>query len=413
MKKNIKLPDGWSETKLKDVILSANTGLDAIKRAPIVSEDTGVKCFRIQDASQKKTYSEWGNTLVEEKNYNKFKLTKGDILIARTGNTIGVNYLVKENLNSVFNNGLIRLRVNDNIDYEFLYKVIESKDFEKYIQSIAYGTSTQPNMQINVLLEYNFLLPSISEQKSIAKLLTSFDKKIEILKEQNKILEDLAQTIFKEWFGKYLSEKKLPLNWMTSKLGEEFDITIGRTPPRIEKEWFSSEPIGKKWISIKDMGNAGVYIFETSEFLTNEAIKKFNIPIIPENTTIISFKMTVGKLSITTEEMLSNEAIAHLKIKADNSRLNSEYIYLYLQNLDFNSLGSTSSIAIAVNSTLIKQIDVIVPDNKIMSSFNNIIKPIFDKIKSNSKQILTQLEIRDTLLPKLMMGEIIIEENEN
>jgi type I restriction enzyme S subunit len=119
--------------------------------------------------------------------------------------------------------------------------------------------------------------------------------------------------------------------------------------------------MGKKWISIKDIGNCGVYIFDTSEYLTDESVKKFNIPVIPENTTILSFKMTVGKLTITTEEMLSNEAIAHLKIK-DNSNLTSEFIYCYLQALDFNSLGSTSSIVTAINSTMIKEIEVVVPD---------------------------------------------------
>jgi len=165
------LPEGFEEVTLKEIIESANTGLDAIKRAPIVEEDTGVKCFRIQDASQKKQYSNWGNTRVEDKNYKRFKLLKGDILIARTGNTIGVNYLVKEDLISVFNNGIIRLRTNSKSNYPFLYNLIISRSFEKHIQAIAYGTSTQPNMQINSLLSYEFLLPPITKQKSFEGLM--------------------------------------------------------------------------------------------------------------------------------------------------------------------------------------------------------------------------------------------------
>jgi type I restriction enzyme S subunit len=183
------IPKGWVETTLGEVINSANTGLDAIKRAPIVEEETGVKCFRIQDASQKKTYQDWGNTKVEDRNYKRFKLTKGDILIARTGNSIGVHYLVKNNLVSVFNNGLIRLRTNEKADYEFLYKIVQSKLFQRYVQSIAYGTSTQPNMQINVLLGFNLLLPPLPEQVAIAQILTAFDDKIELLQAQNKTLE--------------------------------------------------------------------------------------------------------------------------------------------------------------------------------------------------------------------------------
>ena len=115
--------------------------------------------------------------------------------------------------------------------------------------------------------------------------------------------------------------------------------------------------------------------------------------------------MTVGKLTITTEEMLSNEAIAHLKIKRD-SYLTSEYIYLYLQNLDFNSLGSTSSIVTAINSTIIKNLDFIIPQENILKEFQEIIHPIFHKIKTNTKQIQTLTKTRDELLPKLMSGEI-------
>jgi len=399
----------WSNTTLGEIVESANTGLDAIKRAPIVEEETGTKCFRIQDASQKKAFKNWGNTKVEDRNYEKFKLLKGDILIARTGNSIGVHYLVRKDLKSVFNNGLIRLRVNEKAHYEFLYKIIESNYFKRYVQSIAYGTSTQPNMQINVLLGLEILLPSIEEQKAIAKILTSFDDKIDNLKEQNKTLEKTAQTIFKEWFGKYRIDDELPDGWRVGKLGKEFDISIGRTPPRKQTQWFSNKPIGKKWISIKDIGNCGVYIKNTSEFLTNEAITKFNIPVIPENTTVLSFKMTVGKLTITTEEMLSNEAIAHLKVIKD-SYLTSEYIYLYLQNLDFNSLGSTSSIVTAINSTIIKNLDIIVPNEDVLREFSYVINSIFLKIKNNTNQIISLKKTRDILLPKLMSGQIRINE---
>ena len=264
------LPEGWVETTLGVVVESANTGLDAIKRAPIVVEDTGVKCFRIQDASQSKVYDRWGFTSVNQKNFDKFKLLKGDILIARTGNSIGVHFLVSKDTKAVFNNGLIRLRVNKKARFDFVYKAVSSRLFYRYIQSIAYGTSTQPNMQINVLLNFPLLLPPLPEQNAIADMLSSFDEKIELLREQNKTLETLAQTIFKEWFvhfnfpdqhgkpyrnnGGEMVESELgliPQGWRVGKLGEEFDITIGRTPPRKEQHWFSKTPTGKKWSSIK------------------------------------------------------------------------------------------------------------------------------------------------------------------
>ena len=218
----------------------------------------------------------------------------------------------------------------------------------------------------------------------------------------------MGQELFKERFGKWKIGDDLPEGWRVGKLGEEFDVSIGRTPPRAESEWFSNKPIGKKWISIKDMVNSWIYIFNTSEFLTDEAIAKFNIPIIPNNTTILSFKMTVGKLAITTEDMLSNEAIAHFKLKS-NSVLSSEFIYCYLSNLDFNSLWSTSSIVTAINSTIIKELSCIIPDQETLSKFDLVIKPLFNKIRANSEQIQTLSSTRDQLLPKLMSGEVRVE----
>lgn len=404
---NNNMPDWWIETTLGEVIATANTWLDAIKRAPIVSENTWIKCFRIQDASQSKDYNNWGFTKVDTNNYKRFQLLRWDILIARTWNSIWVNFLVKEDTKAVFNNWLIRLRVNNKADFWFLYKVIVSDIFNKHIQSIAYWTSTQPNMQIQSLLNFTFLLPPLPEQQAIASILSSFDDKIELLREQNKTLETMAQTIFKEWFGKYSVGDELPDGWRIEKLGEEFDISIWRTPPRLEIQWFSTNSKDVKWISIKDIWNSWTYIFETSEYLTQEAIRKFNIPVIPENTTILSFKMTVWKLVITTEKMLSNEAIAHLKVK-NNSNISSEFIYCYLQNLDFNSLWSTSSIVTAINSTMIKDLEIVIPENKLLQEFNEIIKPIFEKIKQNTIQIKTLSKTRDELLPKLMSGKVRI-----
>lgn len=283
-------------------------------------------------------------------------------------------------------------------DLRYLYFYLKSKNIS--------GTgSTQEQLTVPEFKNFPVSLPTLPEQRAIAGVLSSLDDKIELLREQNKTLEETAQTIFKEWFGKYKACNELPAGWRVGKLGEELKISIGRTPPRGETQWFSNTPTGKKWISIKDIGNSGTYIFNTSEYLTDKAIEKFNIPVIPKNTTVLSFKMTVGKLTITTEEMLSNEAIAHLKIKKD-SGLTSEFIYCCLQNLDFNSLGSTSSIVTAINSTMIKQIEIIIPCLNILEKFNRVLKPLFEKILNNSSQIQTISTLRDTLLPRLMRGDL-------
>lgn len=169
----------------------------------------------------------------------------------------------------------------------------------------------------------------------------------------------------------------------TVLLGDICDIKIGRTPPRKQPQWFS-ESYGVKWVSIKDMGNTGKYISQTSEFLTADAIKKFNIPIIPAGTLLMSFKLTVGRLGFTEYNMCSNEAIAQLPIK-DPDIVDKNYLYYYLKNFNFDSLSSTSSIATAVNSKTVKNISVNLPPLDRQKKIANILGSLDEKIELNRR----------------------------
>ena len=161
---------------------------------------------------------------------------------------------------------------------------------------------------------------------------------------------------------------------------EYFDISIGKTPPRKEPQWFSKNPSDCVWVSISDMGSCGLYIEDSSEYLTHDAVEKFNVKIVPDNTVILSFK-------------------------TDKPKIN-EYLYCYLKNFNFQTMGSTSSIATAVNSKIIKGMPFVVPTAEELEKFHSIAAPLFTMIKSNQQESKYLGELRDVLLPKLMSGEI-------
>ena len=188
--------------KLKEFTISANTGLDAIKRAPIVEEDTGLKCIRIQDISQGKDFDDWGNTLTTDRDFHKFRLKIGDLLVARTGATVGVSFLVKENYNAVFNNGSIRLRFNNKIDTAFVYYIFKSKEFLQYIENVS-CVATQPNLRVENLLRFNIPDFSISIQQKIASALSAYDNLIENNNKRIRLLEQMAENLYKEWFVRF------------------------------------------------------------------------------------------------------------------------------------------------------------------------------------------------------------------
>ena len=151
------------------------------------------------------------------------------------------------------------------------------------------------------------------------------------------------------------------------------------------------------------MGNCGLYISDSSEYLVPNAVSKFNVVVIPDNTVLLSFKLTVGRIAITDGEATTNEAIAHFK--TDNKEINP-YLYCYLKKFNFQSLGSTSSIATAVNSKIVKAMPFKIPNNSDLNQFNGLALPAFEMIKSNLSENKRLSAVRDFLLPKLMSGEL-------
>lgn len=182
-------------TTVENVVLSANTGADAIKKAPIVDYDTGIRCIRVGDMTNNRSFQDWGFTKVTDDVFKRYQLHKNDIVITRTA-SLGLNTIIPEELPAVYNNGLIRLTVNtSNILPLYLFRQFQMKDFSNYIARIESETSVRPNMKINYLLKYEFVLPPITKQNEIIALLTPMLNQQNKLIVENKHLKALRDTL--------------------------------------------------------------------------------------------------------------------------------------------------------------------------------------------------------------------------
>lgn len=309
---------------------------------------------------------------------------------------------------------MVLRKKNCEISSDYLFQILKSDEVITELQAMAESRSgTFPQITFSELSRISINLPPLLEQKAIAATLSCLDDKIELNNRMNKNLEEMAQAIFKSWFVDFepfqegeFEESELgmiPKGWRVGKAEDFFEISIGKTPPRKESQWFSTNKNDVKWVSISDMGKSGTYILNTSEYLTDEAIKKHNVKIVPSNTIILSFKLTVGRVAITSEEMATNEAIAHFKTKKKNT---NEFLLCYLKSFNYDSLGNTSSIATAVNSKVIKAMTMMMPIESVLNEYYNIVNPLISVIRKNEKENQKLIETRDTLLPKLMSGEI-------
>jgi len=208
---------------------------------------------------------------------------------------------------------------------------------------------------------------------------------------------------FEPWGG------VMPDDWTNGIVENFFNLSIGKTPPRIEPQWFTTNPDDVVWVSISDMGKCGMFISDSSEYLTNEAISRFNVKVIPSRTVLLSFKLTIGRITITDCELTTNEAIAHFF--HPNSMI-LEYLYCYLKAFDYQLLGNTSSIATAVNSKTIKTMKFIMPDNDVIEKFHATVASLFEQIRINLNENRHLTTLRDTLLPRLMSGELRVSDIE-
>ncbi len=347
----------------------------------------------------------------------RFHLSKGDILISLTGSHITLPSSVvgrvaryRHETNSYLNQ---RAGKFINIDDErchkdYLFYFLLQKETLTKIANKAQGAANQANISPGDVEGVEINLPPLPTQRKIASILSAYDDLIENNLKRIKLLEEKAFLRYKSEFDFFKPSNeihKIPEGWSVKRADEIFKINIGKTPPREQSEWFNDEDSKVKWVSIKDINNSTVFAFETSETVTEMAVSKFNMNAAKAHTVLLSFKLTVGKVAITTEDMTTNEAIAHFNIE-DESQMCSEYTYFYLKNFPYDSLGSTSSIGTAINSKVVKAMPVLLPPKKVINDYKKDVENDFNLIQNLLKQNTKLREARDILLPKLMNGQI-------
>ena len=407
----------WKKYKLKDVCTILGDGLHG---TPIY-DDKGEFFFingnnlkdgriSIKNDTKRVPYSE----------ANKYKkpLNNRTILVSING-TIG-NVAKYQDEKCILGKSACFFNVKENVDLNFIYYVVANQQFKNTITQLATGTTIK-NVSLETMRNYTFCIPPLSIQKQIGKILSSFDDKIELNRRINDNLEQQAQALFKSWFvdfepfkeGKFVDSElgMIPESWRVCSAETIFKINIGKTPSRKEQQWFTNINNGNvKWISISDLGRNEIFIEDSKEYLTKEAISKFNIIVVPKDTILVSFKLTVGRVGISNCELTTNEAVARFYLPKSYFR---EYTYLSLKNYNYARLGSTSSIATAVNSKIIKNMKLLIPPVTIISEFSKRINPLFNAIRIYENEIRNLSKIRNTLLPKLMSGELKINDINN
>jgi len=385
--KNSTIPRGWKMTTLGEVV-----DIKGGKRLPmgksLVVQKTSHPYIRITDIENNKIKKNQLQFITDDvfSSISRYIVNSGDVIVSIVG-SIGFVAIIDDDLDKAsLTENCVKFVNLKNLDSKFLYYFLTSGSGQNEIERNTIG-AVQKKLPIYGVQNIKIFLPSFPEQRAIAAVLSSLDDKIELLREQNKTLEAIAQAIFKEWFvnfnfpgatGKMIDSElgKIPEGWEVKKFGDVFKIEYGRSDKKFDED--GEFPV---------YGAGGIVGYSNSNDYQGYQI-------------IVGCRGTCGNITLAYED----SKITHNSLVVANEWF-KPFSYLFLQTIDIKR-AITGSTQPQITIGDLANIEIYVPEDLIIKLFSENIKSIFEKIKNNSSQIQTLSSLRDTLLPKLMKGEV-------
>lgn len=344
---------------------------------------------------------------------NSYAFDQEAILLA--GNNAEGNFSIKyyKGKFNAYQRTYVITPIRGKVDIKFLYYALSL--CLKQLKNMSQGTSTK-FLTVTILNSFSVQLPSISDQRRIASILSSLDRKIELNNKINADLEEMAQAIFKNWFvdfepfkdGKFVDSElgMIPEGWKVGRLDEIADVVGGSTPSKAKPEYYTQKGIA--WLTPKDLSNhPAVYTSRGEIDITEEGYNSTSTKLMPKGTILFTSRAPIGYISIAQNDICTNQGFKSLVPK----KAGTCFLYCFLKYvtpvIENKSTGSTFKEA---SGSLMKSLQVIMPEQKVFEDFETIVSPLFARIESLEKENSRLSLLRDTLLPRLMSGELEVPE---
>ena len=367
-------------------------------------------------------------------------LKKDDILLNITGDGITFSRccIVDERiLPAAVNQHVAIIRVNQEVCLPgYLLAFLCAPETKAYIASFNAGGSRRAITKGHI---ESFEIPaaSLKRQEAIQNIVYSIIQKIELNRETNQTLEQMAQAIFKSWFvdfdpvkakmngeqpegmdaataslfpEKLVSETGVPEGWKLSEIGDEVTVVGGGTPSKKNDDFWIDGHI--HWTSPKDLsGVKDKVLLDTASKVTEAGLKKVSSGLLPVDTVLLSSRAPVGYLALAKVPMAINQGYIAMKCE---KQLPPEFVLQWcVHRMDEIKQRASGSTFAEISKKSFKPIPVVVPTEDVLAAYRKVVKPLYDAITSNARQNEQLSSLRDTLLPKLLSGEIKLEEENN
>ena len=351
---------------------------------------------------------------------SKYILSEGDIVFSRVGSVDRCSYVSDKEVGWLFSGRCLRVRCNREVYPLYIYYYFCLESVKQYIRNVAVG-ATMPSINTQIMSEIPISLPSLEEQRRIAGILGAIDDKIENNRRINTNLELQAQALYKQWFvdfefpneegkpykssgGKMVDSElgPIPEGWSVIGYCDVVDIKGGGTPPTNNPEfWNGSIP----FFTPKDV-SSDCFVLKTEKSITEAGLSNCNSRLYAKNTVFITARGTVGKVVMAGCSMAMNQTNYALIGK---NGLSQYFVYLLtIALVDKLLKKANGAVFNAITTRDFEGEQIVHPTNFVLGKFIDIISPLYQQVLSIAKENETLATLRDTLLPKLMNGEIKI-----
>jgi type I restriction enzyme S subunit len=346
-------------------------------------------------------YEEWTRRLTPE---------PGDIVLTREA-PVGRVGIVPEGEQVCLGQRTVLIRSDPEIlDNQFLRYLLLTDDVQNRFEALSSG-STVDHLNLSDLRSFEFPdLPKLENQEKIGAILNNFDEKIMVNQVINKLLEKVAQSLFEYWFVDFIpyesfkqSERgRIPEEFEVAGLTDIANVVLGGTPDSNEESYWGGDIA---WAKAKDVSNEQeAFISETEKNITGKGLEESSTEIAPKNSTIITARGTVGELAMPAFDMGINQSCYSLVAEREEDR----YFIYFLMDAILNNLMSRThgTVFDTITKRTLSEQDVILPPEEEREKFYDQVNPLMEQIKENQRENRNLESLRNTLLPKLMSGEI-------